>query len=239
MNKIKKGLEKEGAEELVSGQGKFVSSFTKEEVRLQGGSKEGTTAFAAQQVNVACGAIQSSLVNLVKVGNSINSLNESPVLSKAHLHVSGTEAHVDTNARCASVSEKFLEGVCAMGFDGVQSSTPKSPRVEQPLKPSFMGDSKGGACSLSRVNNSLSKSNSGRKFLISKGCEGDLGKKMCGVDRDGEEHIEVDDHQTPDRVRHLRALWEQGGRTIQRRWRSKGARDRYTPGIDTQPGHVL
>jgi len=48
-----------------------------------------------------------------------------------------------------------------------------------------------------------------------------LGKKTCGVDSGGEEHIEVDDHQTPDRVRHLRALWEQGGRTIQWRWRSK------------------
>ena len=32
----------------------------------------------------------------------------------------------------------------------------------------------------------------------------------------------MDDTQTSDRVRHLRALWEQGDRTVQQRWRSKG-----------------
>ena len=115
MNKTKKGLEKEGVEDLVSGQGKFVSSFTKKEVSLQGGSEEGTAASAFQQVNVACGAIQSSLVNLVKVVESINSFNESPVLFEAHLQVSGTKAQVGTSAGCVSVSGKSLEGVSANG----------------------------------------------------------------------------------------------------------------------------
>jgi len=170
---------------------------------------------------VACGDIQSSLVNLVKVGESTNSLNESPVLSKAHLQFSGSEAHVDIETKRAPVSGKFLESVCALGPDDVQSPTPESPRVEQPLKHSFIVN-KGGDCSLSRVNNSLSESSSCRKLMISKGREGDLGEKMCGADSGGEDLTEVADHQTPDRVRHLRALWEQGGRTIQRRWHSKG-----------------
>ncbi|KAL9325692.1 hypothetical protein ACSQ67_006337 [Phaseolus vulgaris] len=115
--------------ELVSSRGKFVSSFTKEEVRSAGRIKGGD--------------------------NEHLPLGESMWRVGLYKVPCGTEAHVDTNARCASVSEKFLEGVCAMGFDGVQSSTPKSPRVERPLKHSFMGDSKGGACSLSRVGDEM------------------------------------------------------------------------------------
>jgi len=224
MNKTKMDLEKEGAEDLVSGQGKSDFSFTKKEVSLRGGggAEEGTAASALQHVNVACGAIQSPLVDLVKEVESFDSFNESPMLSEAHLQVIGTKAHVDTYAGRVSLSGKSFEGVCATSVDGGQPATSESPWVEHPLKHLSLNVSKGGACSSNRVKNSLSKSSSCRKNSISEGYQGDLGKKTGGVHNGEEEHIEVDDRQTPDRVRHLRALWEQGGRTIQRRCRSKG-----------------
>jgi len=205
--KTKKGLEKESAEDFVTCQKKSASSCTKTALSTMGVSEERTAMSASQQVNVACGAIQNSLVNLVEEVESYNSLNNRPILSEAQCRESGSKAHSENRVVTAPNSETPMGGTCdpvaAVGL----SSTSESEKEVQPQLESMMEGNKGASGSLLWVQNSLSEQINGRTNIAMEGCGGDSGKKTINSGSGSEETLAVDNYQTPERVRHLRALW--------------------------------
>ena len=57
-----------------------------------------------------------------------------------------------------------------------------------------------------------------RNLDVAEGSRESTGKKKIDMESGEEVSLPVNVHQTPERVRHLRTLWEQGARTVQRKY---------------------
>ena len=216
--KTKKGLEGEYEEDLQTYQQKSAPLFTRKGMSPQGVSMERTTVSVIQQVNVVCEAIQNSLANLVEVVESFSSLSVRPNLNEAQFKESGSKAQLCTSAGCVSGLGTPLGGICVSVHDVGQSLTLEIARAVQ----SMSNGSKGISSPPLRLKDSHTDPTNRLNLVMVEGSGGNTGKKKIDIGSGGEDSIAVNAYQTAERVRHMHQLWEQGARTVQQRWRSKG-----------------
>ena len=228
----KKDLQGECAVGVEIYQQKNASSFTQKYLSPQGVATEGTVVAVTQKVNVACEAIQNSLTDLVEVVESFSHLSAKPKLNEAQSRGTGSHAHLCTYVDCVSKSGKTIEGVCDSEQDEGQMSTSEIKRVVQPASEG----KKGFSSPQSSPKDSCTNPTNPLKIIEVECNGGNMGKLKSDIGNGREDSTTSNECQTPERVCYLRSLWEQGARTVQRRWRSKGAWVLYTMGIDIRPG---
>ena len=207
-----KSLEKEGSERHEFCQQKRGLSLDKKDLSEQGVSVESTTMSVTQKcVSDACVALHKSLVNLVEVVETVSNSCSKPNYNEAQYKESCAHTHADSNANCNTPFSQVNDG-------GGNSSTEGSDKGSLARGVGNNNDVNPLPCSVG----SQPDENSHREVDDEDGEEGEGGnEKPIGVSRKKGEALE-EARITPERVRHLRLLWEQGTRTVQRRWRSKG-----------------
>jgi len=105
-------------------------------------------------------------------------------------------------------SETPMGGTCDPMVAVGLSLTSESEKEVQPQLESMTKGNKGASSSSLWVQNSVSEQINGQTNIAMEGCGGDSGKKTINSGSGSKEPLMVDNYQTPERVRHLRALWE-------------------------------